>query len=243
MTGLALVAVVAAGLLEAGYMAWTRLLALVPDADWPAPPQRLRRAFPRLKFVGGLIGVVALGAVLLGLPPEHVGVDPSDPTSLGPVALALGVGLGGALYLLTELLIPVVNALGLAYEPGYDEILAGSPGGWPTFLGVVLPAISLREELLFRVALVGTAAPLVGLSPWVLAAVSTVVFGVVHFTGDGGVVIAAVLGGCLAAAFVLTNSLLVVVLAHTIVNGAEFVVHHALDADPGRLVGNPEARR
>lgn len=239
MTDLGLVAILGAGLLEAGYMAWTRLLARYPEEGLPAPPTGIQRAFPRLKFSGGLVGITALAAILWGTPLRRVGIDPADPTSLGPEALALGVGLGAALYLLTELLIPAVKALGLPYEPGYGEIVSSTPGGWPTFLGVVLPAISLREELIFRVALIGVAATLLGGSPWVLAVVSTLVFGAIHFTGDGGVVIAAIFGSILSVVFVLTNSLLAVVVAHTIVNGTEFVVHYALDASPGRrLVGS-----
>lgn len=233
MTDLGLVAVLVAGLVECGFMVWHRLLALRSDGR-TVPPAALRRAFARLKFGGGLVGVVALAAVLAGTSPRLLGVNPADPTSLGPEALALGLGLGVALYLFTELLIPAVNVLGLSYEPEYGEIAPSSSGGWLVFLSVELPVISLREELIYRVALVGVAATLLGLSPWLLAAVSTAVFGGIHFTGDGGVVIAAILGGCLAVAFVLTNSLLAVVVAHTIVNGAEFIVHDGLDADPGR---------
>lgn len=239
MTDLGLVAVLAAGLVEAGFMAWTRLLALRPDDGRTAPPAALQRAFGRLKFGGGLVGIVAFVAVLGGTPPRFLGVDPADPTSFGQEALALGVGLGVALYLLTELLIPTVNALGLSYEPGYGEIAPSSTRGWLVFLSVELPAISLREELIYRIALIGVAATLLGVSPWLLAATSTAVFGGIHFTGDGGVAIAAVLGGCLAVAFALTNSLLVVVVAHTVVNGAEFTVHDGLDAEPGRrLLGS-----
>lgn len=231
------IAVLAAGLVEAGFMAWTRLLSVVPGG-FPAPPAALRRAFHTGRLVGGLPAVTAVAAVLVGTPARRVGIDPAEATSVGPDALALGLGLGVALYLFTELLIPAMDALGLAYEPGYGELAPASTRGWLAFLGLELPAISLREELVFRVALVGVAASLLGLSPWLLAVVSTAVFGAIHFTGDGGVVIATILGGCLAIAFVLSNSLLAVVVAHTVVNGAEFVVHVGLDAEPGRrLVG------
>jgi membrane protease YdiL (CAAX protease family) len=233
VTDLGLVAVLAAGLVECGFMVWHRLLSFRSNGR-TAPPAALRRAFALLKFGGGLVGILALAAVLVETSPRLFGIDPADPTSFGPEALALGLGLGVVLYLFTELLIPAVNFLGFSYEPGYGEITPSSPSGWLVFLGVELPVISLREELIYRVALIGVAAALFGLSPLLLAAVSTAVFGGIHFTGDGGVVIAAILGGCLAIAFVLTNSLLAVVVAHTIVNGAEFIVHDGLDADPGR---------
>jgi membrane protease YdiL (CAAX protease family) len=45
--------------------------------------------------------------------------------------------------------------------------------------------------------------------------------------GPAGVAATGVLGFVLAAAFVLTGSLLVVVVAHYLVNALEFVVHEA----------------
>lgn len=239
MTALGLVVVLGAALLEAGFMLWTRLFGFHPGSERSVSVRMLQRVFSRLKYVGGLVGIAVLVAVLVGTPLQHVGVNLSDSTSVGTTAVVFGVGIGVALYMLTELLIPVVNALGFSYDPGYEQIVTTTPGGWPVFLGVELPAISLREELIFRVALIGVASSLLGVSPWVMAAVSTAVFGIIHFTGDGGVVIATILGGCLAAVFVLTNSLLAIVVAHTIVNGTEFIVHYALDVNLGeRLSSN-----
>lgn len=217
-------------------MAWTRLPAIAPNHDWPMPPGWLQRAFPRLKYLGGFAGVAVVGALLAGLQPRHVGLHTIAPASGGLEELGLGLGVGIVLYLATELLIPAVTVLGLEYEPGYEQLFTGSPGGWPVFLGIVLPAVSLREELTYRIALIGVAATLFGTSPWLLAGGSTLLFGAIHFTGDGGVVIAGLLGGGLAIAFVLTNSLLLIVVAHTVVNGAEFVVHYGLDLDPGSFI-------
>lgn len=224
MNRLGLGAVLAAGLLEAGYMAWTRLPVVAPEYDWPTPPVWLQKAFPRFKFGGGLVGLTVIIALFSGTQPQHLGIEPS---SNGTEALTAGIQLGFLLYMGTELMIYAVKALGLTYDPGYDQIFANSPGGWPFLLGIVLPAISLREELIYRVALIGVGSVLLGVSPWVLAVVSTLVFGSVHFTGDGGVVIAAIGGGVLAIAFILTNSLLTIVIAHTIVNVTEFLVHYA----------------
>jgi membrane protease YdiL (CAAX protease family) len=58
-----------------------------------------------------------------------------------------------------------------------------------------------------------------------------------------GVVVTGVLGFVLAAAFVLTGSLLAVVVAHYLVNALEFVVHEGLGADPfGRERGGAPGR-
>nr|WP_245545383.1 CPBP family intramembrane glutamic endopeptidase [Halomicrobium katesii] len=57
------------------------------------------------------------------------------------------------------------------------------------------------------------------LSPWLLAVVSSVVFGAAHGAqGRVGMLVTGGLGLALAAGFVLTDSLLVVVVAHYLVN-------------------------
>ena len=65
-----------------------------------------------------------------------------------------------------------------------------------------------------------------GVSPWLLAVLSSVAFALGHGAqGPVGVAVTGLLGFVLAAAFVLTGSLLVVVLAHYLVNAIEFLRH------------------
>jgi membrane protease YdiL (CAAX protease family) len=182
-------------------------------------------------FSQGLFGVAIVGAAWLAeVPPVALGVNPGDPWSVGLPAVALGAGVGVALYVANELSAKVADVTGVDYSEGLREALApDSLGGWAVLLGVVLPVIAGFEELLFRAALVGAFATGFGISPWALAAFSTVAFAIGHGAqGPGGVAVTGLLGFALAAAFILSGSLLVVVVAHYLVNALEFVVHEGL---------------
>ena len=188
-------------------------------------------------FSQGLFGAAVVGAAWLAdVPLAALGVDLGDPWSVGLPAVALGVAVGVALYVANELSATVVDAAGVEYSEGLREALAPDTAvGWLGLLGVVLPVIACFEELLFRAALVGAFAAGFGLSPWLLALFSTVAFAVGHGAqGPGGVAVTGLLGFALAAAFVLTGSLLVVVVAHYLVNALEFVVHEGLGIEWAR---------
>lgn len=148
----------------------------------------------------------------------------------GTAALAVGVGLGFALYLASELGSTTADRLGFEYDEGLRELLApDSAGGWVVLLGFVLPVIAVFEEFLFRAALIGVIWMGYGISPWFLALVSSILFAIGHGAqGRTGIVVTGLLGFALAAAFVLTESLVVVVVAHYVVNCLEFVVHEGL---------------
>jgi len=93
-------------------------------------------------------------------------------------------------------------------------------------LFVSLPVVAGFEELLFRGVLVGALSAGFDASPWLLAVASSVVFGASH-TAQGwtGVLATTLLGLVLAAVYVTTGSLLVVFVAHYVVNAVEFTVH------------------
>jgi len=177
----------------------------------------------------GLFGVVLVGAAwYTQIPPRAFGV-----TRLSVAALGLGVALGVALYLANELGATLTRRAGVATGEELRALLAPSTtGGWLLLLLVVLPVIAGFEELLFRGALVGALSAGFAVSPWLLAVVSSVAFALGHGAqGPGGVVVTGSLGFVLAAAFVLTDSLAVVFVAHYLVNALEFVVHERLDVD------------
>ncbi|MFB6087227.1 MAG: type II CAAX prenyl endopeptidase Rce1 family protein [Haloarculaceae archaeon] len=177
----------------------------------------------------GLFGaLVAAAALYFGVPLAALGLGP---LATGPGAVGVGVAFGAVLWLGNEGASAVADAAGA----GYDEALRGmlapdSARGWVLLLGATLPIIAGVEELLFRAALIGVPAAVYGLSPWALAAVSSVAFALGHGAqGPTGVVVTGALGFCLAAGFVLTGSLVVVVVAHYLVNALEFLVHEGLD--------------
>lgn len=173
----------------------------------------------------GLFGAVLVaGAWYAAVPPAALGVGgPAGPQ------LAVGVAFGLALAAVNIGAGIAVESAGLDPARELRQLLAPeSVGGWAVLLGVVLPAIAAVEELLFRGALVGGFAAGFGISPWLLAALSSVAFALGHGAqGRLGVAVTGLFGFALAAGFVLTGSLLAVIVAHYLVNAAEFIVHES----------------
>ena len=121
-----------------------------------------------------------------------------------------------------------------------EALAPETPAGWAALLFVVLPIIAGFEELLFRGALIGAMHAGFGVSPWVLAGGSSVAFAAGHGAqGRIGMTVTGVLGFVLAAAFVLTGSLLTAVVAHYLVNALEFLVHEWAGIDPAASLGRP----
>jgi membrane protease YdiL (CAAX protease family) len=179
----------------------------------------------------GAFAALLVGAAwFTGVPASAFGVR--APTL---AAVAAGTGLGVALYAVNEVGAGIGERFGLGGGEALREALApDSPAGWAVLLFGVLPVVAGFEELLFRGALVGALSTGFGISPWLLAALSSVAFAVGHGAqGRVGIVVTGLLGFVLAAAFVLTGSLLVVVLAHYLVNALEFVVHEGLGVEWG----------
>lgn len=177
----------------------------------------------------GLLAVlVAAAALLAAVPAEALGLDAA---ALTPWWAAVGLGLGVAGAVANEGLAHLADAAGAGYDEALRAAMApDSPGGWLLLALVVLPVGAVAEELLFRGALVGALAVGLELSPWLLAAGSSVLFGLAHGAqGRVGVAVTATLGAGLAAAFVLTGSLLAVIVAHYVLNLLEFVVHEGLE--------------
>jgi len=176
-----------------------------------------------------------VGGLLIGLT-WYAGVPASAFGIENPIgALPPGVALGAGLYAANEAGVWVAVRLGIESDEALRELLAPETRGeWALLLLVVLPVVAGVEELLFRGALVGALAAGFPVSPWVLAVFSSVAFGLGHgLQGPGGVLVTGVLGFALAAAFVLTGNLWVVVVAHYLVNALEFLVHEGLGAQWG----------
>lgn len=146
-------------------------------------------------------------------------------------ALPAGVVLGAGLYAANEGAAWAAGRSGIQYDERLRELLAPSTlQGWLVLLVVVLPLIAAVEELLFRGTLIGVLATAYGLPAWGLAVVSSVLFGFGHgLQGVAGIMVTTALGFVLAAAFLLTGDLFVVVVAHYLINALEFVVHEGLE--------------
>lgn len=201
-------------------------------SDRPVLTTELLLANAALSQLFALLTLVAV-AWWTGVPAAAFGLGAGDPLSVS-AAVALGAAAGAVLYVGNE----VAAALGARVDISAAERLreAMAPDdiyGWGLLLGVVLPVIAVFEEALFRGALIGALAVGFAVDPWLLAVGSSVAFGLGHGAqGRLGIVVTGALGFLLAALFIATGSLLVVIVAHYVVNVAEFAVREGLDIDP-----------
>lgn len=199
---------------------------------------------------GALLANVALSQGLFGamLVAAAVWADvPAAALGLVPWAtvtdVALGVGLGTALWLASETAGKIAERVGVEVDEALRGALAPDTAvGWAVLLLAVLPTVALFEEFLFRAALVGALsagfdapawlpATVAGLDswPWLLAAGSSLAFALGHGAqGRAGIVATGVLGFVLAGGFVLTESFVLVAVAHYVVNALTLVVHEGL---------------
>ncbi len=208
-----------------------------PETPVQSQPQEIEltpaMVIANVAVTQGLIaGIVLAAGWYFAIPAEAFGVT-ADPFSTGLPAVGIGVAFGVLLWIGNEISTTIADAVGAAYDEGVRELLAPeSPGGWLLLFGGVLPIIAISEELLFRAALIGVPAASFGLSPWLLAVLSSLAFALGHGAqGRVGVVVTGLLGFVLAAGYVLSGSLLLVVVAHYVVNAAEFFVHEYLDIE------------
>ncbi|MFB6211349.1 MAG: lysostaphin resistance A-like protein [Halobacteriales archaeon] len=171
---------------------------------------------------GLLAGVVIGGAWITEIPAAALGL-------LAPIdrVVVIGGALGIGLYIANEIGTQLADRFDIGYDERLREALAPEePSDWGLLLLVVLPVIAGFEELLFRGAVIGVFNMAYGVDPWILAVVSSGLFGYGHGAqGHSGIAVTAGLGFVLATAFILTESLLVVIVAHYLVNALEFLVH------------------
>lgn len=177
-----------------------------------------------------LLGAVVVAAIWFSaVPLSTLGLD-GDLT----LTIVTGLGLGFGLAAANEVTAGLAERLGIDHDERLRQLLApDSVRGWVILLVLVLPLVAGVEELLFRGAIIGALSVGFDLSPWGLAVISSVLFGLGHSAqGRGGVAVTAGLGFVLAAAFIATGSLVVVIVAHYLVNALEFIVHEGLGLDP-----------
>jgi len=183
----------------------------------------------------GLFGLLLLGgAFFFEIPLAALGIT-TDALSTGLPALGIGLAAGVGFWVGNEFAGAVADGFGIGVDESLRELLApDSVGGWVVLLGVVLPIIAVVEELLFRAAAIGVPVAGLGAPAPAMVVVSSVAFALGHGAqGRVGIVVTGALGAALGVLFVLTNSLLTVVVAHYLVNALELCVHEGLGV--GRL--------
>jgi membrane protease YdiL (CAAX protease family) len=184
--------------------------------------------FANVALTQGLVIVVLVAAAwYFEIPARGFGVSVTGP------AILLGVAFGAALWIGNELSTTVADAVGASYDEGVREMMAPeSAGSWVVLFVFVLPIIAIAEELLFRGALIGVPAAGFDISPWLLAVVASLAFALGHGAqGRVGIVVTGVLGFVLAAGYIVSGSLLVVIVAHYLINALEFFVHEYLGVE------------
>lgn len=155
----------------------------------------------------GVTAVVLLVVAKLWLHFDSVTRLPVHWTS---TSVLLGVGIGGALTAASAL----VYRLWPAYRQSADFYvqLVVKPLIWPDLIWLgLLPGLS--EELLFR----GVLLPALGLN-WSGLLVSSLCFGILHFSGWPYVVWATLVGLMLGFSAMATGNLLVPIVAHIVTN-------------------------
>ena len=169
-----------------------------------------------------MLALIWVGLVLSGVEIDTLGF-PGDLEL--EIALVAGILVGFALAGVNELMERAFILFDLPFDDTLRRLLSPStPGDWATLAGLVLPTVAVFEELLFRGVLISGLEAGLGISPWILALGSSVVFAIGHvLQGFGGLLAAFILGLLLAAVFILTESLAVVIIAHYLVNLLEFV--------------------
>ncbi len=174
-------------------------------------------------------GVLLAGAWYFEVPAAAFGVA-NTPITGGALGVAVGAALGVVLWGGNEAAGRIADAAGVGYDESLRELLApDGPVGWLLLLGLVFPTVAFVEEFVFRAALIGAAAVGTPIPAPALAVLSSVAFGAAHGAqGRVGVVVTGSLGLVLAGAFLASGSLLVVVVAHYLVNSLELIVHEGI---------------
>jgi len=167
----------------------------------------------KLILLGLCLGLVSSLTVLN--PEKYIGWPSENP--------ALDVVIGATIGIATQFIVNVMSTLAIRvfgkniYSPQVmKSVVPASQREWFLIIIPLLLAVAI-EELLFRGLLIGGFSLVV--NPWVMAVASSIIFGIMHSPqGMLGIVMTALVGFAFATAFILTNSLVVVISAHYIVN-------------------------
>ena len=207
--------------------------APVEDVESPGEELSTGALLANVALTQGLFGaVLAVGAWYYEIPWAALGLTETAVES-SVLVVIVGLVFGVLLWIANEISATVADAVGAGYDESLREMLAPDTGpGWVLLLGVILPIIAIVEELLFRAALIGVPAAGFGIHPLALAIFSSALFAMGHGAqGRVGIAVTGGLGFVLAGGYILTGSLVVVVIAHYLVNALEFVVHEGVGAD------------
>jgi len=204
------------------------LLSFIAIATWRTnqilkvwtPEENLLLSLPENIARLVMIGVAILLGFLSGESLRTLGWAPPHPQ--GDVAIGLAIGV----------LLPIIlfypSRWVETHHPGwYSDVVVRSirprsAREWPWVLLALAP-IALMEELLFRSLLLGAFAPHVNILYFVIGV--SIVFGLLHMPqGEWGVIGVILVSLILSVLFLWRESLLVVVIAHWLMNVMQLVL-------------------
>lgn len=181
--------------------------------------------------MGLAVGLAAYLVLRFRLPPRAIGLRSSG--LIGQLAWGIG-GLAGC-YAVLLATAPLVAALLLVFpQMGQElrqrlEFVGGLPQENPWVLLLVLVAVAVHEEVIFRALLLPYLRRLTG-AWWPAVLLSTAVFSVLHVPAQGiagGLQVAAV-GVVLSLLFILSRSLFAVTLTHFLFDALQLLLSNYL---------------
>lgn len=188
---------------------------------WRPPSNPLLMPAENLVRVGLILLCIGLGA-LSGLSPAQLGwLWPETQRRLvSQLVGGIGCGLGLALFFYVATRWVTARTGGRFYSDVVIAHITPANGGELALIGLVMIAVALLEELLFRSLLIGGLTPLV--PAWALVVAVGLLFGVMHSPqGALGMVGAGLAGVIFGALLLWTGSLLLPLIAHYTANMAQ----------------------
>ena len=167
----------------------------------------------KLVILGVCSGLVS--SLTVQNPEKYIGWPVESP--------GLDVIIGAALGVVIQFIVNVTSVLAIRifgksiYDPKVmKSVVPKRQREWFLILVPLLLTVAV-EELIFRSMLIGGFSLLV--NPWIMAVASSIIFGIMHSPqGRLGIVMTAVIGFVFAAIFIVSNSLVMVITAHYIIN-------------------------
>jgi CAAX protease family protein len=163
----------------------------------------------------GFIAVCVGLAAISGLPPEQFGWTFTHPLQIAAVGIIFGLAAQIVVNLITHWAIGRFGK-GVYSPVVMKNVFPRTRREWVLVPAAMLLAV-LLEEVLFRGLLLGGLSVLI--TPPILIAVLSVVFGIMHSPqGTLGMIVAAGIGAGLSVLFLTTGSLLAPLVAHYLIN-------------------------
>jgi len=174
-------------------------------------------SIPEFVFKLVLLGLcMGLVSSLTTLNPEkYVGWPSDNPSFDVVIGASVGLVVQFAVNLTSNVAIRVFGKS--IYSPQVmKSVVPKSQREWFLILLPLLLAVA-AEELIFRGMLIGGFSLVV--NPWVMAVASSIIFGIMHSPqGLLGIIMTALVGFIFAATFIISNSLVMVISVHYIIN-------------------------